>query len=98
MASVGATAVPIVNKAVEVVELYIFRGTAFVLADDNVTLGTAPKAPLKVTVAMVPVALQPVPVVTVIVPALSLPTMDTVGVVQAAEPAAMVGVVPPVMM
>ena len=89
-----------VKESVEVVELYIFRGTALMLAGDKVTLGATPKAPLKVTVAMVvPVALpQLVPVITVMVPALSLPTMDTVGVVQAAVPAAIVGVVPPVMM
>lgn len=94
----GIAAVSTVNEVVKVVELYIFRGTALVLADDNVIFGATPNPPLNVIVAMVPVALQPVPVVTVIVPELSLPAMDTVGVVQAAVPAAMVGAVPPVMM
>ena len=41
---------------------------------------------------------MPAAVVIVAVPALSLPDSETVGVVQAAAPAAMVGAVPPVMM
>jgi hypothetical protein len=60
----------------------------------SVTCGAAPNAAAKVIMANVPPVARPVPVVTVIVPAVSSPpVIPTVGAVQAAVPAAIVGVV-----
>lgn len=68
---------------------------AFDPAGVSVTRGAEPNAPEKVIVASLPLDPQPVPVVTVILPDVSVPDTDTDGVVHAAVPAAILGVEPP---
>jgi len=63
----------------------------------SVTLGAAPNAVAKVIVASLPPEAHPVPVVTVMRPDVSVPETDTVGLVHAAVPAEIPGVVPPLM-
>ena len=77
--------------------IYVCNALATALAGETTTRGAAPNAVANVRVARLPVAAHPVPVVTVISPAVSVPATLTVGVVQAAAPAAMVGTVPVVM-
>ena len=68
------------------------------MAGVRLTCGADAKAVAKVTVPSIPLEAQPDPVVTVMTPEVSFPLMLTVGVVQAAEPAAIPGVEPPVTM
>ena len=99
MVSVGGVFVPIAKLLPLTVASSMYAPNERALAAPGVirTWGAAPKALLKVSVARVPLAAQPVPVVTVIVPLVSVPLTPTVGVVQAALPALMAGVLPPVM-
>src|SRR5664279_6197675 len=88
----------IVKVEVVAAPLYTLLSVAAALRGVNITRGAVPNGTLNVTVASKPVNVQPVPVVTVTVPDVSLPTMLTVGVVQAPTSATTVGVVPPVTM
>ena len=84
------------NVVVDTVALseYVARLAAVDVAAVSAIRGAAANALLNVTVASLPPVAQPVPVVTVIVPAVSVPATLTVGVVHAAVPAAIVGTVP----
>ena len=96
VASVGVVPVSIVKLAVAFVPLKYCKIAPLAFLGVKLTLGATPKALAKVIVAKVPVAAQPEPVVMLIVPLVSLPVTATVGVVQAAAPAVMVGLEPAV--
>ena len=96
VALTGAVAVLIVNVDSPLAPLYIFNPAAFAFVGVKIICGAVPNDTLKVMVDNIPIAAQLVPVNIVTVPTLSLPTTDTVGVVQAAAPAAIVGLTPPV--
>jgi hypothetical protein len=81
---VGTVPVSIVNPLAVTVPLYIARLALLVLLGLKITFGTAPKAELKLIDAIVPAAEQPEPVVSVTVPAVSVPLTDTVPFVQEA--------------
>jgi hypothetical protein len=83
---------------VDALSTYVVRFGAFVFAAVRAMTGAAPQALLKVIVAMSPVVLPSVPVVTVTKPAVSVPLTETVGVVHAAVFAMIVGAVPPEIM
>ena len=95
-AIVAVVAVSRSKAVVEIVPLstYARKLVPLELAGVRVTCGAAPKAALNVIAANLPPVPQLVPVVTVMVPLVSFPAILTVGLVQAAAPAAIVGVEP----
>lgn len=99
MVAAGVVAAPIANPVGVVAALSKYAFRLAVVASPGVSriCGVEPNAFAKTIFAKSPPLEQPVPVVTVTVPLLSVPDIAMTGEAQAAEPAVIVGVVPVVM-